>query len=857
MKSNRLTLLKLYFSMGCFLVLILAAVAAPQQKAKPPGTGSANSALTQPAATPSRPTGGGQWENFPLPGSFIMALDRDGGGNVWVGTEGNGVWRFNPYAVSNQWEQFTITNGLGDDYAYSVAVDQQGRIWAGHLNHGVSVFNGTCWKNYDIPNGPIGERIFKIAVCPTDGDVWMGTSAGLTRYSVSKNTWRHYPCKAGVAPASDVTDLKLETIAEPVPIAGLPGSQINSIVFDAQGNIYVGTQCDGIALASREADYGDWRLVPLTRQTMPTYAGFGLPSKLINDLLAASDGTIYAATDGGLAWSRDGGTNWTFRRGKDFGDKMNNSADGPPKGWSAKSLPKNLPPEDYVTCLAEDDAGVIWADFRQHGMLALSGYSYEELEKVSAQETGGADYGRAILPMPDFRPWLASYGKGLLRATEPRRLRQHVAHKNYSKKPELTGDVPFPTPAGVPDLAELNGLLKEIESVPKARLTNGAVIPLEDDWRTEGQWLGRYGRFWIVLCANWSPKNDEWGAGWDVSYDARIGLNHAPGDSLRYWVHWLATDDNRCLEMSPTYLHSRVLKKLTTWDVDRRESEWDDHGEAYPMSKDGPHIYCSLNIPEGLFYLSLYEIDPNGHTTTTRFRDYEISIRPHPGRASLDTRIGNTTIMRSFYDIEEFDRKPELAHARAQDFWGGVYKRFLVRGPAKLTLQVNRNHSFNTILPGVMLDLVDELPPPYYCTRQEWAAKQPKDPPEKSSSAFIPADNATEAAQRLAAALDEMPFKNETWWAENKRRFYLPLRRWQLTQTNSPALATSVYQLNLFADWEKQLQQQGIATAREIEKAQRWDGVTYSCAGMGHQMISKYVQAHPEIFNRGEISQKP
>jgi hypothetical protein len=198
--------------------------------------------------------------------------------------------------------------------------------------------------------------------------------------------------------------------------------------------------------------------------------------------------------------------------------------------------------------------------------------------------------------MPDFRPWLASYGKGLLRAAAPRQLRQ-----NHVVKTEA------------PDLAGLNGLLKEVESVPSARLTIGAVIPLEDDWRTEGQWTGRYGRFWIVLCANWFSMDDVWGAGWDVMYDARIGARYMPADSLRYWVHWLATKDNRCLEMSPTYLHSRVLKKLTTWDVNRRESEWDDHGEAYPMSKDGPHIYCSLSIPEGLFYLSLYEVDPNGH----------------------------------------------------------------------------------------------------------------------------------------------------------------------------------------------------------------------------------------------------
>ena len=792
------------------------------------------------------------WETYPQPGPFIMSLARDGSGNVWAGTEGNGVWRFIPYTITNQWKQFTTKDGLGDDYAYSVAVDQQGRIWAGHLNHGVSVYNGSTWKNYDVPNGPIGERIFKIAVCPTDGDVWMGTSAGLTRYSVSRNKWRHYTKgqsrkqKAESGNKSDVSQIG-NPKSEIGNVQGLPSDQITAIAFDKQGNIYVGTQCDGIAMARREADYADWRQVPMADQPVPTFAGFGLPSKLINDLLVTSDGTVYAATDGGLAWSTDGGTTWFFRRGKDFPDKMKGLAGGPPKGWSAKAIPKDLPPEDYVTCLAEDDSGVIWMDFRQHGMMGLSGYFYEELQKVSAKETGGADFGRAILPMADFRPWLASYGMGLLRAGAPRRLQQRLAHK--TELPDLATNAPLPSPARAPDVAELNGLLKEVESVPAARLANGAVIPLEDDWRTQGRWLGRYGRFWIVLCGNWAPKSDEWGAGWDVMYDARMGLNHRPGDALRSWVHWLATKDNRCLEMSPTYLHSRVLKNLTTWDVDRRESEWDDHGETYPMNMDGPHIYCSLSIPEGLFYLSLYEIDPNGHdNNANRFRDYEISIRPHPGRVSLDQQIGRTFIMRSFYDIAEFDRKPELAHARAHDFWGGVYKRFLVRGPTKLTIQVNRNHSFNTILPGVMLDLVDELPPPYYRTRQEWEQQQAGKSAQTNPPAFIPAGSAAEAAQRLATALAGMPFKNETWWAENRRRIHLPLLRWQQAeagQTNSPALATSYYQLNLFADWEKQLQQRGITTAREIEQAQRWDGVTYSCAGMGHRMISDYVKAHP------------
>jgi hypothetical protein len=57
-------------------------------------------------------------------------------------------------------------------------------------------------------------------------------------------------------------------------------------------------------------------------------------------------------------------------------------------------------------------------------------------------------------------------------------------------------------------------------------------------------------------------------------------------------------------------------------------------------------------------------------------------------------------------------------------------------------------------------------------------------------------------------------------------------------------LATSYYQLNRFSDWEDWLQDQGVVTAREIEKALRWDGVTGYYAGLGNKMVSDYVQEH-------------
>ena len=117
---------------------------------------------------------------------FVMALAQDKSGCLWVGTEDEGVWRYDEKAPeAKRWRQFTTKDGLGDDNAYAVACDNQGRVWIGHLNHGVSVFNGQSWKNYDVLDGPLGECIFDIAVAPTDGSVWIATNAGLARYSES------------------------------------------------------------------------------------------------------------------------------------------------------------------------------------------------------------------------------------------------------------------------------------------------------------------------------------------------------------------------------------------------------------------------------------------------------------------------------------------------------------------------------------------------------------------------------------------------------------------------------------------------------------------------------------------------
>jgi hypothetical protein len=353
------------------------------------------------------------------------------------------------------------------------------------------------------------------------------------------------------------------------------------------------------------------------------------------------------------------------------------------------------------------------------------------------------------------------------------------------------------------------------------------VIALPDDWRTEGDWLGRYGRHWACCCAICSPDDYTWGAGQEPpDYFARIGPHHAADDTLRYWVHWLYTDNRKTLEMPPIYYHSRIVEGLTNGKSPRRQAEWDDHAEAYPMSHEGPDIYCTLRIPSGLYFLSLYDMNKDGHEGSNRWRDYRVSIRRHTPHVSLR-------------EIDGFEQEPELARARIHDFWGGVWKRFLVRGPTELTIRVGRNWSFNTLLAGVMLDPIDERPPPYFGDCPNFCLSKNGTVPLGATGG--PAIEAIRAGlTQFEGELKEHPAQ---WAIQSRRRAVYLLRAANSESHAAPDLAAScAYYCNLFTDWEREQIAGGLTPARKIEKSLRFDGVRLM-DGHGHEAVTGAVAA--------------
>jgi sugar lactone lactonase YvrE len=672
-----------------------------------------------PATTPAIPPAPGefkleflqhfQWEAA-RQGKRVTALCQDRRGRIWVGTEGDGLWCWDPQRVkaedrqarnqrqlpANQpgWLRFTRHNtggteehgatvaeteagsqSLGDDFIYALACDQDGRIWAGHLNHGVSIFDGRSlvglaetgplpgWRNYDSTGGPLGERIFDIAIHPVTGDVWLATSAGLTGWSRAGNAW--------------IVRQELSRI------------QAQALAFLATGTLLAGTACEGIAsidLAGAGAPPARPVITATSRHPaaglMPsTPFGEGLPDNLINDLLVTRSGTVVAATCGGLAWSRDGGKRWTFQRGRDWEAKVRGRVKKPAAAELAAGLLQAqqrsgfLLAEDYCTSLAEDESGHLWVGHWQKGIDVLDGQEGRRLvlgtveivaeaeDQPEALATPAKAYVKTLLPACS-QMLAGCYGEGVI-----------VNHPPGTMAPppcQLAAEPADPA-RPQPQIGNPQGGVAPSGTLAAVGYPWAAVLP--DDWMTQGDWPGRYGQLAHILCAANEPMEEH--SGYFMPGANRIGwfdddIQDSPEGESRGMFRWcweLASQDRRAL----------CLPALGI----RRPAGWASTGSSANWKTEGTNCLFTLRLPgDGLYRLSLYFMNYDGADGANRIRDFHLAI----------------------YDDKVSLGAPPLAQGRVRDWQQGVYKRFIVKGPGTYKLRVRRNTSFNIMLNGVFLD---------------------------------------------------------------------------------------------------------------------------------------------------------
>jgi ligand-binding sensor domain-containing protein len=318
-----------------------------------------------------------EWQNF-TNGNYVQDVAADAA-YMWVATTG-GLVRIAHAGGAATFYNSRVTSGLPANNVTCLVVDAAGRLWTGTSGGGLAVFNGSTWQVYTSANsglqtnsimalaatpdsavlaGTDGQGLVRIkngvitvlttaaglpdnsvyAIAVVNGTVWVGTSYGLAKQTVS--SWQNYTSTPSGLPGNWIKSLAAEVNylwvgttngaarfdgntawqVYKTGTSGLPNKTVNRILARSATEIWLGT-ANGLA-----------KFNGTTGWTGYTQSPTGLPSSSVLCLGIAPDNALWVGTAGGLATFN--GSTWT---------SVNTSASG-------------LPHND-ILALAADGAGV-------------------------------------------------------------------------------------------------------------------------------------------------------------------------------------------------------------------------------------------------------------------------------------------------------------------------------------------------------------------------------------------------------------------------------------------------------------------------------------------------------------------
>ena len=320
-----------------------------------------------------------------LNSSSIMSVFKDSNGNLWFGSMGGGVSRYN----GENFTHFTEKEGLSHNMIFSIIEDRKGNMWFGTYGGGISMYNGESFTHFTENEGLSCNNVISI-IEDHNGNIWFGTDGG----GVSKydgNSFTHFTQKEGLcnnmirsimedrnnnlwfgssgggASMYDGKKFTHFTVKD-----GLCDNWVYSIIEDSKGNIWFGTFGGGIS------KYNGDTFTQFTEKE-------GLSNNEVISMLEDDNGNIWIGTFGGGMSMYDGET-FTHYIEKE--------------GSSNKS----------VTSIAEDDNGNIW-----FGTWANGVYYYKNNSFIHFTETEGLSNHEvwAILEDSHDNLWLGTFTGGI------------------------------------------------------------------------------------------------------------------------------------------------------------------------------------------------------------------------------------------------------------------------------------------------------------------------------------------------------------------------------------------------------------------------------------------------------------
>ncbi|HEY4800358.1 MAG TPA: two-component regulator propeller domain-containing protein, partial [Bacteroidia bacterium] len=153
-----------------------------------------------------------------LPSNNVQGIDMDSLGTLWFGTSG-GLVQMNLKSNEPDCKIFSVKEGLSGNIILSVSAGKgkhNKNLWAAVSNAGVAKYDGKKFVNLSETDGLPNNSVYSIYV-DKNGIVWIGSKDGISRFDGVK-----------------FLNMDMESMK-------IPGKDVNAIMQDEHGNLWFGT----------------------------------------------------------------------------------------------------------------------------------------------------------------------------------------------------------------------------------------------------------------------------------------------------------------------------------------------------------------------------------------------------------------------------------------------------------------------------------------------------------------------------------------------------------------------------------------------------------------------------------------
>ncbi len=315
----------------------------------------------------------------------ISSASIDKAGNMWIGTYGAGVVRFD----GNSFFQYTEKEGLSQTYIQTLITTSTGEVWIGTRAEGAIRFDGRYFYYYTTDNGLPSNRVESITE-DRNGNIWLGTYAGVSLYN-----------------GTTMVSYSSEHLGADIVFATME---------DNQGNMWFGTRGGGLTLFDGAAFY---------RYTKEQ----GLVSDYIVTGMHDSQGNIWLGTfeDGAIRFDGSYFYHYTAEHGLDNNlvrsfteDKYGYIWMGSARGGLSRI--KNDQMEfftldhglinSFITCITEDEKGILWFGTYGGGLGVYQGNIFSHFYESHGIKDG---FVRSIMQDHEGYLWFGTNSAGAIR----------------------------------------------------------------------------------------------------------------------------------------------------------------------------------------------------------------------------------------------------------------------------------------------------------------------------------------------------------------------------------------------------------------------------------------------------------